>query len=150
PQTREHIAIMDLLGVGKGIVALTKVDLVSDERRENVTAEIGDVLVETSLAGSTIAPISVVTGEGVDSLRTRLIESARESYRHGSAQRFRLAVDRSFILTGVGTIVTGTVLSGEVAIGDRVTVSPSGIAARVRSIHAQNRPVDLGQAGDRC
>ena len=150
PQTREHIAIMDLLGLARGIVALTKVDLVSDERRQDVTAEIAGVLAETSLAGSAIAPVSVVTGEGVDALRDRLIEEARRVERHVSARRFRLAVDRSFVLAGVGTVVTGTVLSGAVAIDDRVTVSPSGIAARVRSIHAQNRAVDRGHAGDRC
>ena len=150
PQTSEHIAIMDLLGLARGIVALTKVDLVSDERRQDVTAEIAGVLAETSLAGSPIAPVSVVTGEGVDALRDRLIEEARRVERHVSAQRFRLAVDRSFVLAGVGTVVTGTVLSGAVAIDDRVTVSPSGIAARVRSIHAQNRAVDRGHAGDRC
>jgi selenocysteine-specific elongation factor len=150
PQTREHVAIMDLLGLARGIVALTKGDLVSDERRRDVAAEIADLLAETSLAGSTIAPVSVVTGEGIDFLRDRLIEAARGVERHGSARRFRLAVDRSFVLPGVGTVVTGTVLSGAVAIDDRVTVSPSGIAARVRSIHAQNRAVDRGYAGDRC
>jgi selenocysteine-specific elongation factor len=150
PQTREHISIMDLLGLARGMVALTKVDVVSDERRQIVTAEINDVLAERSLAGSAIAPVSVVTGEGVDSLRDRLIEAARRADRHRSTHRFRLAVDRSFTLTGVGTVVTGTMLSGAVAIGDRVTVSPSGIAARVRSLHAQNRAVDRGQAGDRC
>jgi selenocysteine-specific elongation factor len=150
PQTREHIAIMDLLGLARGIVALTKVDLVSDERRQNVIAAINDVLAETSLSGSTIAPVSVVTGEGVASLRQRLIEATCGADRHGSARRFRLVVDRCFVLTGIGTVVTGTVLSGAVAIGDRVTVSPSGIGARVRSIHAQNRAVDRGQARDRC
>jgi selenocysteine-specific elongation factor len=97
-----------------------------------------------------LRPVSVVTGEGVASLRQRLIEATCGADRHGSARRFRLVVDRCFVLTGIGTVVTGTVLSGAVAIGDRVTVSPSGIGARVRSIHAQNRAVDRGQARDRC
>jgi selenocysteine-specific elongation factor len=150
PQTREHLAIMDLLGITSGMVALTKIDLVSDERRRNVIAEITAALAETSLAGSTIAPVSVITGEGIDTLRTRLFDAMRSVERRSLTQRFRLAVDRSFALTGVGTVVTGTVLSGGVEIGDYVTVSPSGIGARIRSIHAQNRAVDRGQAGDRC
>jgi selenocysteine-specific elongation factor len=150
PQTREHLAIIDLLGIANGIVALTKTDLVAAERRDDVTAEITHTLADTSLAGSAIIPVSVVTGEGVDALRARLFTAARGVERRVAAQRFRLAVDRSFSLTGVGTVVTGTVLSGAVAIGDHVTISPSGIVARVRSIHAQNRAADRGQAGDRC
>jgi selenocysteine-specific elongation factor len=150
PQTREHLAIIDILGVAKGVVALTKIDLVSDERRNNVIAEIADVLTETSLAGSTVTPVSTVTGQGVDALRAQLFDVARGFERRASTQRFRLAVDRSFALTGIGTVVTGTVLSGAVKVGDRVTVSPSGIVARIRSIHAQNRAADEGHAGDRC
>jgi selenocysteine-specific elongation factor len=150
PQTREHLAIMDLLGVDSGIVALTKVDLVSDKRRKDVSAEIVDALAGTSLEGSTIVAVSVVSGEGIDALRDDLIERAHSVGRRDSPQRFRLAVDRSFVLAGIGTVVTGTVLSGAVTGGDHVIVSPSGIAARVRSIHAQNRPADRGNAGDRC
>ncbi len=150
PQTREHLAIIDLLGVARGIVALTKVDLVSAERRDSAAAEITDTLAATGLAGSAIVPVSVVTGEGVEALRARLFAAARGTERNASTRRFRLAVDRSFSLTGVGTIVTGTVLSGAVNVGDHVKISPSGMAARVRSIHAQNRATDRGQAGDRC
>jgi selenocysteine-specific elongation factor len=150
PQTREHLAIMDLLGVDAGIVALTKVDLVSDKRRKDVSAEIVDALAGTSLEGSTIVAVSVVSGEGIDALRDDLIERVHSVGRRDSPQRFRLAVDRSFVLAGIGTVVTGTVLSGAVTGGDHVIVSPSGIAARVRSIHAQNRPADRGNAGDRC
>ena len=150
PQTREHLAIIDLLGVAHGIVALTKVDLVGSERRKSAVAEITHALAETSLAGSVIVPVSVVTGEGVDALRARLFTAARAVERRAWTRRFRLAVDRSFSLTGVGTVVTGTVLSGAVQVGDHVKISPSGISARVRSIHAQNRGTDRGQAGDRC
>ncbi len=150
PQTREHLAIVDLLGVGCGIVALTKVDLVSTERREAVTAEIAQMLDETGLAGSDVVPVSIVSGEGIDSLRARLFGEAEAVEGSAPKGRFRLAVDRSFSLTGVGTDVTGTVLSGAVAVGDHVKISPSGRSARVRSIHAQNRPTDHGQAGERC
>ena len=150
PQTREHLAIVDLLGVGRGIVALTKVDLVSIERREAVTAEIAQTLDDTGLAGADVAA-------GFNRQRRGNRFAPRPAVRGGASGRgqrrqgrFRLAVDRSFTLTGVGTVVTGTVLSGTVAVSDHVTISPSGLAARVRSIHAQNRPTDRGQAGERC
>jgi selenocysteine-specific elongation factor len=150
PQTREHLAIVDLLGVTQGIVALTKIDLVSEQRRQAAAAEMADALAGTRLAGADIVPVSIVTGEGIEALRARLFASARGIKRRVSSKRFRLAVDRSFSLTGIGTVVTGTVLSGAVEVGDRVTISPSGLAARVRSIHAQNRATGRGQAGDRC
>jgi selenocysteine-specific elongation factor len=150
PQTREHLAIVDLLGVGRGLVAMTKVDLISIERREAVTAEIARTLAGTGLAGCDIVPVSIVSGEGVEALRARLFVQAQAIENGPAKGRFRLAVDRSFSLMGVGTVVTGTVLSGAVAVGDHVTISPSGISARVRSIHAQNRPTDRGQAGERC
>jgi selenocysteine-specific elongation factor len=149
PQTREHLAILDLLGVTRGVVALTKVDLVSLERRDEVVSEIRDVLATTSLAGADILPVSSASGEGIDVLRDALFAAAKASGKSQSG-RFRLAVDRCFTLSGTGTVVTGTVLSGAVSVGDHVVVSPSGIAARIRSIHAQNRPVQRGVAGERC
>ncbi len=150
PQTREHLAILDLLGVRHGAVALTKCDLVPAARRDEATAEIANLLTSTGLAGAEIIPVSVVTGEGVETLRRRLFAAAAAVAARSSAGRFRLAVDRSFTLAGAGTVVTGTVLSGEVAPGDRVVISPAGIEARVRSIHAQNRATERGIAGDRC
>jgi selenocysteine-specific elongation factor len=150
PQTREHLAIVDLLGIDSGLVAMTKVDLVAADRRDAVHAEITHALDGSGLAGCDIVPVSVVSGEGIETLRTHLFAQA-QAIEHTFAQgRFRLAVDRSFTLTGVGTVVTGTVLSGMVAVGDQVIVSPSGLAARVRSIHAQNRAAERGQAGERC
>jgi selenocysteine-specific elongation factor len=150
PQTREHLAIVDLLGIKRGIVALTKADLVSPERRSEVTTEIENMLLSTGLAGAEILPVSVVSGEGVDELHERLFVAASEIAPRTAQGRFRLGVDRSFTLAGAGTVVTGTVLSGAVNISDRVTVSPSGLSARVRSIHAQNRPAERGEAGQRC
>jgi selenocysteine-specific elongation factor len=150
PQTREHLAIVDLLGVSRGVVALTKVDLVSAERRAVVAAEIEQTLNATSLGGAEIVAVSCVSGQGMDAVRSRLFEASRSVTRRAATGRFRLAVDRSFSLTGVGTVVTGTVLSGTVAVGDQITISPSGLSARVRSIHAQNRPAERGQAGERC
>jgi selenocysteine-specific elongation factor len=150
PQTREHLAIVDLLGVERGVVALSKADLVPPERREAATAQIADLLEGTALAGTDVVPVSSVTGEGVDELRARLFADAQTAPRRARTGRFRLAVDRSFSLTGVGTVVTGTVLSGTVALGDHLTISPLGLAARVRSIHTQNRPAERAEVGDRC
>ena len=150
PQTREHLAIIELLGVRRGVVALTKADLASQARRAEIAAEIAAALAPTSLAGAAIMPVSMVTGEGIPELKQHLIEVSRTWGRHPASGRFRLPVDRSFNLVGAGTVVTGTVLSGEISIGDRVVVSPSGLSARVRSIHAQNRPCERGFAGERC
>ena len=91
-----------------------------------------------------------MTNDGVDALRERLFDAAHTIRARATAERFRLAVDRSFTLAGAGTVVTGTVLSGAVATGDHVTISPSGLVARVRSLHAQNRPTERGVAGQRC
>ena len=150
PQTREHLALLDLLGIARGIVALTKADLADASRRAEVESEIAALLDGSSLEGAQIVPVSAVTGEGIDDLRARLVAAAKAFSARAAEGRFRLAVDRSFTLTGAGTVVTGTVLTGRVGIGDQLIVSPSGIAARVRSIHAQNRKAAAGRAGDRC
>jgi selenocysteine-specific elongation factor len=150
PQTREHLAIVDLLGIERGVVALTKADLAEPARRAEVTAEIKQTLNATRLAGAAIVEVSTVTGEGIEALREKLFDISRTIRARSAQGRFRLAVDRSFTLAGAGTVVTGTVLSGAVAVGDRLTVSPSGLAARVRAIHAQNRPTERGEAGQRC
>lgn len=150
PQTREHLAILDLLGVHRGIVALTKADLADESRRTAVTAQIAAELVGTGLAGAPVVPVSALTGEGIDRLRGLLAGAEAETTARAADARFRLAVDRSFTLKGAGTVVTGTVQSGRVAVGDQVLLSPSGITARVRAIHAQNQPADSGVAGQRC
>ena len=95
-------------------------------------------------------PVSIGTGHGVASLEARLLEAARIIPTRPATGRFRFTVDRSFLLPGTGTVVTGTVFSGELRVGDEFLLSPSGIAARVRQLHAQNAPVELGCAGQRC
>ncbi|MFZ1992111.1 MAG: selenocysteine-specific translation elongation factor [Alphaproteobacteria bacterium] len=149
PQTREHLAIVDLLGITSGLVALTKVDLVSADRRAEVTQDIRKILESTGLSEAKILAVSAVTDEGIEELRGELIAAAR-AFRARKAQgRFRLAVDRCFTIAGAGTIVTGSVMSGTVSVGDNIAVSPSGLRARVRSIHAQNKPAERGSAGER-
>ncbi len=150
PQTVEHLAIADLLGLRRGLVALTKCDLVPASRRATVKEEIGKLLAGTEMVGSVIVETSTITGNGIDVLRAELFAAAQATSQRDTQSRFRLPVDRCFTLRGVGTVVTGTVLSGAVAVGDQVIVSPSGLAARVRSIHAQNQPAERGQAGQRC
>jgi selenocysteine-specific elongation factor len=149
PQTLEHLAIIDLLGIERGLVALTKTDLVASSRRAEVTDQIAATLSVTRLAGAEVIAVSTITGDGIEALRQRLFEAARVGTDRAPG-RFRLAVDRCFTLAGAGTIVTGTVLSGTVSTGDRVMISPAGLMARVRSIHAQNRPAERGAAGERC
>jgi selenocysteine-specific elongation factor len=150
PQTREHLAIMDLLGLERGLVALNKCDLVASDRLAAVTREVEAVLADTGLAGSEVVPISAVTGEGLGTLTARLDAALARKVARPVTARFRLAVDRCFTLAGLGTTVTGTVLSGSVRVDDRVLISPSGLEARVRSINAHNQPVEQGEAGQRC
>ena len=150
PQTLEHLSIIDLLGVSHGIVALTKIDTVDRARREHVKSEIRELLKETTLASASIVEISNKTGEGIDELRVAVIEAEQELVASCGKGRFRLSIDRCFTLSGSGTIVTGTVLSGSVTTGDHVVISPSGLRGHIRSIHSQNRAAQSGVAGDRC
>ncbi len=150
PQTREHVAIVDLLGLRRGVVALNKSDLGDESRLAAVTRDIEVLLEDTSLKGVEIIPVSTVTGAGLDVLAARIDAALGASIARSLDGRFRLAADRSFTLAGHGPAVTGTVLSGAVRVGDHVMVSPAGLEARVRSIHAQNQPVARGEAGQRC
>ncbi|HEY8887077.1 MAG TPA: selenocysteine-specific translation elongation factor [Gallionella sp.] len=155
PQTREHLAILDLLGMSRGAVALTKIDCVPEERVAQAQAEVESLLRGTALEGSPIFPLSAVSGAGVEPLRHYMEQAASAlAIRHESgrpeAGNFRLAVDRCFTLAGTGTVVTGTVFSGTVRVGDQLLLSPAGIAVRVRSIHAQNRASETGLTGQRC
>jgi selenocysteine-specific elongation factor len=150
PQTLEHLAIIDMLGVRRGLVALTKTDVVGPERLAAVAGEVRAAVVGTMLEGADILPVSSLTGQGVNELRARLVAHAADTADRSEEGRFRLAVDRVFTLPGVGVVVTGAVQSGSVRAGDRVMISPSGLPARVRSLHAQNSPAEIGQAGQRC
>jgi selenocysteine-specific elongation factor len=150
PQTREHLQILELLGLLRGAVALTKVDSVAPERAEVARLEVRALLAGTGLREAPIFAASSVTGQGVTELRAHLDSEARALPSRGAQGHFRLAVDRCFTLKGAGTIVTGTVHSGRVRVGDELVLSPPGIAVRVRSIHAQDRPAEEGLSGQRC
>jgi selenocysteine-specific elongation factor len=150
PQTLEHLAILDLLGIDRGAVAVTKTDLASPEFIENVARQAKAMIAATRLALAEVLTVSALSGAGVDALRAHLEEAAGAIRDRRAGQRFRLAVDRVFTLSGVGVVATGTVLSGSVHLGDRIQLSPSGLFARVRSLHAQNRPAEAAHAGERC
>ncbi|MFM6990431.1 MAG: selenocysteine-specific translation elongation factor, partial [Rhodoferax sp.] len=151
PQTREHLAILDLLMLNQGTVALTKCDLVEPARLDAVRQDIDALLRGTALQGAPIFPVSAVTGAGLPALKARLLEA--QAMATVNAPRlesgFRLSIDRSFSLAGVGTVVTGGCYSGSVAVGDTLTLSPGGRAVRVRGIHAQNQKAEAGHAGQR-
>ncbi len=149
PQTREHLAVLDLLGVRRGIVALTKIDRVDPARLAEAEAGIRGALMGTSLETAPVVPCSSVSGEGIPEIVRRLHEAALAPRERNGAGRFRLAVDRSFTLAGVGLVVTGTVHAGRVGVGDRLMLSPAGVEARVRGLHAQNDAAVYGDAGQR-
>ena len=152
PQTIEHLEILQLLGVKRGTVALTKADRVLPERLDDVRAEIAAILSVTALADSPIFPTNAAQADdpGVAALRDHLQVQAQLMPARAQDGLFRLAVDRVFTLPGQGTVVTGTVFNGRVAVGDQLLHSASGQSVRVRSIHAQNQASDTGVAGQRC
>jgi selenocysteine-specific elongation factor len=148
PQTVEHLQIVDLLGLERGLVALTKADLADDDQLLERMAEIETLLASTSLKGAEIVPVSALNGQGVEELKGKLLALGESG--KGMSGFARLAVDRCFVLPGAGVVVTGTVHAGEIRVDDRLLLTPSGLEARVRSLHAQNREAEVGHAGERC
>ena len=151
PQTVEHLAILRLLGVKRGAVALTKIDRADAQQIARVEADIHALLAPTDFAGAPIfhTNATVAGDAGVQALLAHLAQLAAALPASDDRRLFRLGVDRVFTLSGQGTIVTGTALAGTVRVGDTVTLAPGGGQARVRSIHAQNRAADVGRAGQR-
>jgi selenocysteine-specific elongation factor len=150
PQTREHLAILDLLGVRHGMIALTKIDRVDADRVADVTAAITNILAPTTLAEAPIFPVSAITGDGVEALAAHLSAIAAEASERAVNGNFRLAIDRAFTVAGAGLVATGTVFSGRVNVGSHLSLAESGQEARVRGIHANNQESDQGATGQRC
>jgi selenocysteine-specific elongation factor len=150
PQTREHLAILDLLGIRAGIVALTKVDLVDADWLALVEEELRAVLAPTSLALAPIFQTSVVTGAGLDALRAALAAAAQSLPHRDETDLFRLPVDRAFTIKGTGTVITGTVWSGTLARDATVRILPGNRTARVRGLESHGRPVDRVGPGSRA
>lgn len=150
PQTTEHLAILDLLDVPHGAVALTKVDRVLPSRVNEIRSEITALLAGTALEGAPVFPVSAVTGQGIAELKNHFMSAARDCPPRTASGNFRLAIDRCFSIAGAGLVVTGTAVSGSVSVGDQIRVLQAKLSARVRTIHAQNTPLASGRAGQRC
>jgi len=158
PQTCEHLEIIELLGIRRGAVALTKIDVAipqgdflqgAVDRQNEAKTEIARLLAGTALADAPIFPVAAVSGEGVAELRAHLEAAAAEPGESQAAGGFRLAIDRCFTLSGAGTVVTGTAFAGSVKVGDHLLLSPPNKAVRVRSLRVQDAPAESGHAGQR-
>ncbi len=149
PQTREHLAIIDLLGVEKGVVALTKSDLADPDWIDLVTADVTALLEGTSIAGAPIVPVSSKSGAGLPELLTALDEIAEEAPSKHAELPMRLPVDRVFTISGAGTVVTGTMWSGSASRDDLVEIYPSGVEGRIRGVQVHGEQVDKAVAGQR-
>ena len=149
PQTREHLEILDLLEVRRGIAVLTKVDLVDPEWLGMVRAEVAKTLEGTSLAGAAVLDVSASTGHGLSELVTALDALLEHSEQRQDSGRPRLPVDRVFTMSGFGTVVTGTLVDGSVRVGDELRVFPSGRLVRVRGLQRHNEKVETVGPGSR-
>ncbi len=149
PQTREHLEIIELLGIRRGAVALTKIDAAAVHRPKEAKTEIEQLLAGTALAGAPIFPVAATTGEGISELKAHLEAAAVELGGRRAEGGFRLAVDRCFTLSGAGTVVTGTAFAGSVKVGDQLLLSPPNRPVRVRSLRVQDAPAESGHAGQR-
>jgi selenocysteine-specific elongation factor len=149
PQTEEHLDILHVLGVDKGVFAITKADLVEPARLAEVREEIEILTLDTTLEGSPIVPVSSVTGLGLDELRSVIARQLSSYERPPRPGYFRLPVDRAFVVKGHGVVVTGTALAGTVAEGESVRVLPEGEEVRVRSVQVHGRLVKEARWGQR-
>lgn len=149
PQTREHLAIVELLGIPRAVIAISKCDRVEAGRVEEVQRQVLDLLAPGPFADAPVFTVSSVSGRGVDELRAALVQAQNEVQARSGEGGFRLAIDRAFSVAGAGIVVTGTALSGTVSVGDKLTLAPSGKIVRVRGLHAQNQPAEQAYAGQR-
>jgi selenocysteine-specific elongation factor len=144
PQTHEHLAILRLLGIREGVVAITKVDAVDAETRALAEEEARELVTDAA-----VVAVSAKTGEGLDELRAALAAAAARVEERRSSAPTRLFVDRVFSLRGIGTVVTGTLWSGSIGDGDVLSLEPGGREARVRSVQVHDRPLERAEAGQR-
>lgn len=149
PQTREHLAIIELLGIPQALVAISKCDRVEPVRLAEVQAQVRALLAEGPYAKARQFPLSSITGQGVEVLRRALLEAEVRVRQRSVRGGFRLAVDRAFAVTGAGVVVTGTALAGRVSAGDTLLLGKAGKPVRVRGLHAQNQVALVAEAGQR-
>jgi selenocysteine-specific elongation factor len=150
PQTREHLEILRLLGLRHGLIALTKCDLVDETTREVVELEVRELVQGSFLEKAPILPTSAQTGLGIPELNAAIADVCRKVEERTSREWFRMAIDRSFIVQGHGTVVTGSVTSGSVRVGDEVEWQPRGERVRIRSLQNHDQPVDEVHRGMRA
>lgn len=149
PQTREHVAILNLLGVSRGVVALTKKDLVDEEWLDLVKVEVEELLTDTTLAGAPIIPVSSVTREGISELLATIDHLLVNAEPRKDKSRPRLPIDRVFSIAGAGTVVTGTLIDGSLAVGQEVEIVPSGLKSRLRGLQTHRSQVTTAMPGSR-
>lgn len=149
PQTREHLAILDLIGVSRGVVVLSKVDLVDDEWLALVEEDVRDVLRGTSLADAPLIPVSAMTGQGIPHLLDALTHLLKATPSRPDRGRPRLPIDRVFTVAGFGTVVTGTLLDGSLTVGQEVEILPAGIRGRIRGLETHKRRRERAVPGSR-
>ena len=149
PQTREHLAILDILRIRRGLVVITKSDLVDEELVELVKAEVEDVLAATSFAGCQMVAVSAYTGDGLEELKSAIDNILHDTDVRLDLGRPRLPIDRSFTVSGFGTVVTGTLIDGSMAVGQQVELSPSGVQARIRGLQSHQSRLDASAPGVR-
>jgi selenocysteine-specific elongation factor len=149
PQTEEHLDIIHFLRVRRAIFVITKTDLVPEDRVQEVAGDIAILTAGTGLEDSAIVPFSFRTGQGLERLRSQIFQTLRSSDKPQPTGYFRLPVDRAFVLPGHGLVVTGTAISGEIAVGDRVRCLPGDQLLHVRSLHVHHEPVEVATWGQR-
>jgi len=149
PQTREHLAILDLLQVDRGIAIITKKDLVDEELLELVTLEVSEVLAGTTLAQAPIVTVSALTGEGLPELVSTIDQVLDSATPKKDIDRPRLPIDRVFTMAGFGTVVTGTLVDGSLSRGQEVEILPAGVRARIRGLQSHKRKIDIVSPGNR-
>jgi len=149
PQTREHLAILDLLGITQGVVAITKKDLVDEEWLSLVRVEIEELLKPTTLSQAPIVAVSAVTGEGLTELVSTIDELLNSTVPRKDMGRARMPIDRVFTMAGSGTVVTGTLIDGSLKVGQEVEIVPAGLKSRVRGLQTHKIRIDVAHLGSR-
>jgi selenocysteine-specific elongation factor len=150
PQTREHLEILRLLGLKHGVIALTKADLVDDTTRDVVKLDIRELVKDSFLAEAPIIATSAVTGKGIDELRAAIVAECAKVVEKSESDWFRMAIDRSFVVQGHGTVVTGSVTTGSVRVGDELEWLPRKQMVRVRSLQQHDKPMEEVHRGQRA
>jgi selenocysteine-specific elongation factor len=150
PQTREHLAILDLLEIPRGVIAVTKIDLIEDEEwLELVQADIAETVADTILADAPLIPVAPLQGQGLDTLIETLEQILAEVPPRTNRDRPRLPIDRVFSISGFGTVVTGTLLDGQLQTGQEIEILPPGLKSRIRGLQSHKKSVDLTNPGSR-